>query len=249
MKIGLVKHLNARPLTYGFEKSGKYDLVYENPSVLKDMLLGGELDTALISSVECIRNSGVLSYSVKNGVCAAERVRSILYFKNNNEKYPPEKIYTDAGSRSSVALLKVLIRKASDFSTDTVPIPPGEILSMIKENKGSHLLFGDNALLADWDREAYTAIDMAEWWNIETSKSFCFAFWAYPKNKKVSDDLFDESLARGISHIDEIISAEKRFKPEMLESYLKKELHYKLTQSDWEGFQLFEKYCREWGIL
>ncbi|HMY65661.1 MAG TPA: ABC transporter substrate-binding protein, partial [Leptospiraceae bacterium] len=62
MRIGLVKHSNARPLTFGIEKSGEHSLVYENPSVLKDLLLEGKLDTALISSVECIRNRG-LSYT------------------------------------------------------------------------------------------------------------------------------------------------------------------------------------------
>ena len=68
MKIGIVKHLNARPLTYGFEKSGSHELVFENPSVLKDLLLKGKLDTALISSVECIRNESVLAYSTACGV-------------------------------------------------------------------------------------------------------------------------------------------------------------------------------------
>ena len=86
MKIGVVKHLNARPLTYGFEKKGEHSIFYENPSVLKEELLKGNLDLALISSVECIRNSDVLDFSLSTGVCSSNRVRSILYFENKFQK-------------------------------------------------------------------------------------------------------------------------------------------------------------------
>lgn len=249
MRIGIVKHLNARPLTYGFEKSDDNDLVFENPSVLKDLLLKGELDTALISSVECIRNQSVLSYSTACGVCAKEKVRSILFFRNKKEIFPQEKIYTDAGSRSSVALLQTLLKKETDKLIEVVPTNPNVILQKIQEGKDSHLLFGDNALLANWDSTNFEVTDLAEWWHRETSLSFVFAFWAFPKTKVFSDSFFLDSLEFGLANIEEIISSEKRFSREMLESYLKKELHYRITADDMRGFELFKKYCTDWKIL
>jgi len=249
MRIGIVKHLNARPLTYGFEKGQGNDLIFDNPSVLKDLLLKGELDTALISSVECIRNQSTLSYSTACGVCAKEKVRSILFFKNKIEIFPPEKIYTDAGSRSSVALLQTLLKKQTGKLIEVVPTDPKEILQKIHSGKDSHLLFGDNALLATWDSNIFTTTDLAEWWYQETNLSFVFAFWAFPKTKDFPDSFFLDSLEFGLTHIDEIISSEKRFSREMLESYLKKELHYRITAIDLQGFKLFKKYSTEWNIL
>lgn len=249
MKIGIVKHLNARPLTYGFEKMGENELVFENPSVLKDLLLQGKLDTALISSVECIRNQSVLAYSTACGVCAKEKVRSILFFRNKNENFPPEKIYTDAGSRSSVALLQTLLKKNTDKLIDVVPTDPKQILQKIQEGKDSHLLFGDNALLAHWDNTTYEVTDLAEWWHRETKLSFVFALWAFPKERNFSDSFFLDSLEYGLSNLEEIISSEKRFSKEMLNSYFKKELHFRITNDDLQGFALFKKYCTDWKIL
>jgi chorismate dehydratase len=249
MKIGIVKHLNARPLTYGFEKSGSHELVFENPSVLKDLLLKGELDTALISSVECIRNESVLAYSTACGVCAKEKVRSILFFKNKKETFPPDRIYTDAGSRSSVALLQTLLKKETGKLIEVIPTDPNLILENIQNARNSHLLFGDNALLATWDSSVYEVYDLAEWWHKETNLYFVFAFWAFPKGASFSDSFFLDSLDYGLEHLEEIISGEKRFTRDMLNSYLKKELHYRITPIDLSGFALFRKYCTEWKIL
>lgn len=249
MKIGIVKHLNARPLTYGFEKTGSHSLVFENPSVLKDLLLQSKLDIALISSVECIRNESLLSYSTACGVCAKEKVRSILFFKNKKENFPPAKIYTDSGSRSSVALLQTLLKKETNRLIDVIPTDPSSIMEQIQLGKNSHLLFGDNALLANWDTNLFDVYDLAEWWHKSTNLSFVFAFWAFPKNKSYPDSFFLDSLEYGITHIDEIINSEKRFSKDMLESYLKKELHYRLTQLDLSGFLHFKELCIDMKIL
>lgn len=246
MRIGLVKHSNARPLTFGIEKSGEHSLVYENPSVLKDLLLEGKLDTALISSVECIRNKS-LSYTTCVGVAAAEKVRSILFFRNRKIKNT-EKIYTDHGSRSSVALLKILIAETEGKLPETEPTLPEKIQEMIHNGEGHHLLFGDNALRADWNPEKYEALDLASFWHSFTQKSFCFAFWAYPKENPVDESLFLSSLEYGLSHIDDIVNEEKKLDKKMLHHYLRNELHYKINNSDLEGFELFKVLLKKYKL-
>ena len=249
MRIGIVKHLNARPLTYGFEKKGSHTLVYDNPSVLVDYLLRGDLDLALISSVECLRNENFLDYSLSTGVCSAQKVRSILYFENKREDSPFARIHVDSGSRSSVALLKILIAARYAQIPTTLATPSTEIQKMIENGIGSHLLFGDNALLAKWDPDQYTVYDLATLWNEATSHFFCFALWAYPKNQKIESDLFYSSLEYGLQNIDEIISNEHRFSEDMIREYLLKELHYVLTEKDKEGFEEFRKRCMKYGLI
>ena len=248
MKIGVVKHLNARPLTYGMEKRKEHTILYENPSVLKEELLKNNLDLALISSVECIRNESKLNFSMSTGVCAEKKVRSILFFENKNEP-TPESIFVDEGSRSSVALLKILYHEKYNTIIDTIPLNPTEIQGRISEKKGSHLLFGDNALIANWDREAYQVYDLAEWWNTITGLNFIFALWAYPKNLKIDEAIFYSSLEYGLQKIDEIINKENRFSKEMISNYLLNELHYVVTEKDRLGFELFRKKCLELKLL
>jgi chorismate dehydratase len=249
MKIGIVKHLNARPLTFGIENDSSHIILNENPSILKEELLKGNLDCALISSVECIRNKEPLSYSLSTGVCAKDKVRSILFYHNKEEGFPKKKILVDKGSRSSVALLKILHAEEYGTVPETIASDPVFIQEQIKINNGSHLLFGDNALMAKYDSFKYNAIDLAEWWNRVTGKYFCFALWAYPKTKPVSDEIFYKSLEYGLTHLEEILNKETRFPYEMISTYLKKELHYVLDSKDKEGFALFEKLCTKWNLI
>lgn len=249
VKIGIVKHLNARPLTYGFEIDNSYIPFYENPSVLKDLLLKRELDLALISSIECIRNEKYLSYSKAVGVCAKDKVRSILYFRNKTERFPPKEIFVDYGSRTSVALLKVLLNMETGKDIKTIPKNPKEILDMISQNKGNHLLFGDNALNATWNKEKMQAIDLANWWNRKTGFSISFAFWAYPKDKVYSDDIFIEKLEFGLKSIDTIINKYDKLPTNIIREYLTNELHFIVTKQDLDGFDMFQEKCRLFGYL
>ena len=248
MKIGLVKHLNARPLTYGFEKQGNFSIRFENPSVLKEELLKGDLDAALISSVECLRNASLLNFSTKVGVCSAEKVRSILYFENQKEKYS-DKIYTDSGSRTSVALLQILLKEKFGQIPLVIPTPASEILKMIERGEGYHLLFGDHALLAKWNSEFYQALDLASWWFEKKKLSFIFALWAYPKKIQLDESIFLESLEYGLKNLEEIIQVEIRFPQSTLRKYLKEELHYIVTERDKKGFELFADLCSKYSII
>ncbi len=249
MRIGIVKHLNARPLTWGFEQDPEHKMVPENPSLLKDYLLRGLVDVGLISSIECLRNSDVLSVSMKVGVCASRQVRSIKFFRNKKEPYPPYRILTDNGSRTSMALVRVLVHNESGLLPEVSPTDPKTIKEEISIGRGSHMLFGDNALFAECDPEIYETKDLAEWWYETTGTSFIFALWASKKPLELPDEFFQESLDYGLKHIEDIIRNEQRLPADLVRKYLTEELHYEITESDRQGFELFGKYCNELGIL
>ncbi|TGN18617.1 menaquinone biosynthetic enzyme MqnA/MqnD family protein [Leptospira idonii] len=248
MKIGIVKHLNARPLTYFFEKEPGFEVFSENPSVLVEELKQGKLDCALISSIECERNSKTLDYSQSVGVCAKDLVRSVLYFQNKTEKTPPFEVRTDSGSRASVALLQCLFYLAHGRVPNVIPTKAVEISQMMEETKKSHLLFGDHALLHTAPPD-YEIFDLATWWNQLTGKYFCFAFWAFPKGKQIQDAFFIEALKFGLNHLPEIIQNETRLPTAIVDRYLKKELHYFPEEKNLEGFREYIRICRTIGIL
>ncbi|TGK48338.1 menaquinone biosynthesis protein [Leptospira bouyouniensis] len=248
MKIGIVKHLNARPLTLYFERSPDFTPVYDNPSVLIELLKKGELDCALVSSIECERNKDKFDYTKIVGVCARDVVRSVLFFKNENDPGIPGSIFTDKGSRSSVCLLQCLFHLEYGKKLEVIPTDAKEISEMMQKGIGSHLLFGDHALLQT-PIPGYQVIDLAEWWNRLTGLYFCFAFWAYPKGKQWDNQIFLTALEYGLKELSSIISEEKRLPIAITDRYLKQELHFIPEQKNLDGFALFIKTAKELDLL
>lgn len=243
MKIGLVKHLNARPLTLFFENNKDYEPVYDNPSVLVEELKLGKLDCALISSIECERNKDLLDYTKVVGVCARDFVRSVLYFQNKNELYPPDMVYTDLGSRTSVALLQCLFYLETGKKIQVLPTNAKEISDRLEKKQGSHLLFGDHALLQK-STPGYQVRDLAHWWNHLTGLHFCFAFWAFPKGKPWEDSIFLKALSYGMSQLESIIETETRLPHQVVDRYLKQELHFVPEETNLKGFEKYIEICR-----
>ncbi|WCL47978.1 menaquinone biosynthetic enzyme MqnA/MqnD family protein [Leptospira sp. GIMC2001] len=249
MRVGVVKSLNARPLTWGFEKDNTVQKVYDTPKVLAEMLVAGELDTALISSVECLRHSDSLQYSLSVGVCARTGVRSILYYKNLTESFPPSMISVDSGSRTSVALLELLFLLETGKKVITQADSPENIMKEISKGSGHHMLFGDNALNCSFNSDIFQVRDIAEWWFSLTGLHFIFALWAYPKAKPIEDKIFVSSLEYGLQNIDEIISSEKKFDSDFVRNYLQRELHYIPDQKSLQGFEKFSELLRSNNLL
>ena len=64
LRLGCVKYLNARPLIHGWAG----DVEFDHPSALCRRLAAGELDVALVSSFEYLRNP---IYTIVDGVAIA----------------------------------------------------------------------------------------------------------------------------------------------------------------------------------
>src|SRR2546423_269936 len=104
IRIGAVSYLNTKPLVYRLaERLPQAEIVYNLPSRLADRLASGQLDVALIPSVEFFQNA---NYSIVSDACIGCRgpVWSVKLFS----RVPAAEIRTlalDEGSRTSVALV------------------------------------------------------------------------------------------------------------------------------------------------
>ncbi|MBE7438775.1 MAG: menaquinone biosynthesis protein [Spirochaetales bacterium] len=248
MRIGLVSFLNARPLDYGIRKSGAHEITVATPSALVDLLLKGEIDTALISSVECLRHPQL--YTCPDvGVASAGPVDSILYFEKPSPAFlssPPGIIYVDRGSRSSVALIQTLMAQKFGFLPQTISEDPGLIPGRVKERSSAGLLIGDNALaFADSPQSGGFIIkDLGAWWQESEGLPFVYALWA--GNQSLDPDFFKDSLTEGLGHIEEIAS-ESSYSKSL--QYLKERLHFQLAESDHAGLERFREHLRRWQLL
>ena len=103
LRIGCVKYLNARPLIYGWPG----EVVFDHPSVLCERLASGQLDVALVSSFEFLRNP---VYTLVDGVSIASHgpVHSV-FVAHSGELSEIEEIEVDPASQTSVNLLRCLM--------------------------------------------------------------------------------------------------------------------------------------------
>ena len=257
MKIGLVKFLNARPLDFGLRQDSNHnpdlELLEDTPSQLYGALSRGELDGALISSVEVLRNREKFDYCDKVGVCARNRVDSIIYItpattETDIESMPaPELAYTDQGSRTSAALLEVLLFRTTGKRVPCEPTPPEEIPGRVTSSR-SGLLIGDSAIrfMESEQRRNFFCLDLAAWWHNLEGLPFVFALWAFPRRAPLPDSLFVESLNAGLAGMDETVA---RSDYPDVRNYLTEVLHYKLTEADHRSLRRFEELLIESGVL
>jgi predicted solute-binding protein len=103
LRVGCVKYLNARPLIHGWPG----DVVFDNPAALCVQLVRGELDLALVSSFEFLRNP---IYRIVDDVSISSvgPVYSVI-IAHQGEMAEVEEIELDPASETSVALLRCLL--------------------------------------------------------------------------------------------------------------------------------------------
>src|SRR5438309_2579851 len=103
LRIGCVKYLNARPLIYGW--SGPVD--FDHPAALCRKLEHGDLDVALVSSLEFLRR---LIYRIVVGISISSRgpVYSVVV-AHREDLTAVRQIELDPASETSVGLLKCLL--------------------------------------------------------------------------------------------------------------------------------------------
>ena len=145
IRVGAVSYLNTKPLVYGFEHgmmNDSVDLKIDFPSKIATMLLQDEIDVGLVpvAIIPEMKEHYIISdYCIS---CDGEVASVCLFSEVPLNKI--EKILLDYQSRTSVELLKILVKdswKINPIFEDT----SGEYQSEIKGTTAA-LLIGDRAL-------------------------------------------------------------------------------------------------------
>lgn len=158
----------------GLESDPTVTLVKAPPTALVQGLRDGTLDAALVSSVEAVRTPG---YTVVPGlgIACKREIRSVRAFRRRGA--PIRSVGLDAGSATSVALLRLLL--ATLHATETTADLHFEPIAPTRTPASSPhdlvLLIGDVGLGADaGDREVW---DLGQQWRTWTGLPFVFAVW------------------------------------------------------------------------
>jgi chorismate dehydratase len=260
MRIGAVSYLNTRPLVYRLaELAPQHKLVFDLPSRLADDLAAGRLDVALIPSIEFFHHS---SYTILSDACIACRgpVRSVKLFS----RVPLDTIRTlalDEGSRTSVALVQILLRERFGLTPELTPLPIDARPEAIATD--AMLLIGDRAMhpprgpfVAQWD--------LGDVWCRWSELPFVFAMWVargaglQPATNDSCVEyaevavLLNHSRDLGVANVEEIAAREHAavgLSYDECLAYLRDHLHFHLGSRELAGLRLFREHAARLGLL
>jgi chorismate dehydratase len=249
VRLGAVGYLNARPLTWALDHNPHWQVRYDLPSVCAEVLARGDVDLALVSSVEYLRSG---EYRLVPGVGIGSRgpVASIGLFARK-PLIEVETIAVDTSSLTSVALLKILSERWFKIRPAYVPHRPD--LAAMTRACDAALLIGDPALEADHAALDLTKVDLGEEWTAMTSLPFIYAAWTGRGGAVGSGDVEALQVAQdeGVRSFDGIAMEYGRgdaAATARAASYLRDNMKYGLGADEAAGLQLFLDYAADLGL-
>jgi chorismate dehydratase len=239
-RVGAVNYLNTKPLVYRLERlAPRAELVFDLPSRLADGLADGRFDVALIPSIEFFQDP---DYRIVSDACIACRgpVLSVKLFS----RVSADQIRTlalDEGSRTSVALSRILLKERFGLEPILEPLPIGATLDDTKAD--AVLLIGDRAIHSPAGRFV-EVWDLGDEWCRWSELPFVFAMWT--ARAGVDFDGLDVALGEardlGVAHIDQIAAAEAAalgLTGPQCAAYLRDHLYFFLGSREQRGLKLF----------
>jgi chorismate dehydratase len=238
VRVGAVSYLNTKPLIYGFENGTikeEVHLVIDYPSKIADMLLNDEIDVGLIPVAVIPK---MKQHDIISDYCIGSvgEVASVCLFS----EVPLHEIQTillDYQSRTSVALLKVLIREY--WKINIVFKETCENYQSKISGTTAGLVIGDRAL--QQRKISKYIFDLGEEWKNFTGLPFVFAAWV--SNKKLDDNFIEEfnnANKAGLSNLEKVVK-ENPFDTFDLHTYYKECISFDLDKNKKKGLELFLK--------
>jgi len=238
-RVGSVKALNTVPLTRGIEDQ----IIYASPAQLAQMLRRDELDAALVSVVEPLRQD---RYDILDGVAIASlgEVKSVL-LAHRKPLHQVQEVFCDPGSLTGVALLQVLLAERG-LRPQFKPLPSYDLSAL----PDYALLIGDVALDLQMAPGEHEIWDLGAAWYELTNLPFVYAVWALRR------DLDHAPLRRalrqakdfGMETLDAIIRSRTEYDLDFRRDYLGWHIHYHLAEDEKRGIARFMDLLQKHGF-
>lgn len=243
VRLGAVQYLNTKPLVHGLAGPG-VSLEYDLPSRLADRLAAGDLDVALVPSIEFFRGD---AYRLVSDACIGCRgaVMSVkVFFRTRPDRV--ERLLVDEGSRTSVALARLLLAERCGVAPEIGILPIDADASSTPAD--AVLLIGDRAIRAP--KGAFQHVwDLGDEWCRWTGLPFVFAVWAARRDVpettlRAIEPILGRARDAGRANLASIAAAEAGphglSVPQCL-SYLRDNLHYDLGLHERAALALFHE--------
>jgi chorismate dehydratase len=245
IRLGCVKYLNARPLVHGW----RGQVVLDHPAALCKKLAGGDLDVALVSSVEFLRNP---IYRIVDGISISSDgpVYSVIVVHHGHIAGVKE-IDIDPASQTSVALLRCLL---AERGLDPQLIQAGESEQRLVDPAigQANLLIGDQAIRFRQMHPEYEFWDLGEEWKRIVDLPFVFALWLIRPELSDAETVAGQLRAlqdQNLGKIDNLIAQEKEFDAPFCRRYFSEHLRFTFGEAEREGLLQFQRLCVKHELL
>ena len=249
LRVGAVSFLNTKPLVYRLgELAPEIDLRFDLPSRLADDLSSGQLDIALIPSIEYL---GDPAYTIVSDACIGCR-GPVLSVKLLSRR-PMHEIRTlalDAGSRASSILARVLLHERYGLRPHLESLAVGADVADCTAD--AVLLIGDRAI--HWPSEAYVeSWDLGDQWYQWSELPFVFAMWVARAGTDLAglDWALGQARDAGVAHLEEIARKEAvavGLSVQRTITYLRDNLHFYFGASEKSGLDLYYRLAAKLGM-
>ena len=242
-RIGCVPYLNARPLLEGLEEGGKPPVRKLVPAKLQEAYQAGELDVALLSSIDVI---SLENPQVVDGVSISSSgdVHSVV-LAYSGDLQGVKKVALDPASHTSNALLRIVLEEfhgikpeyvhyGSDENPEDVRLIIGDpAISFRKKTRGTGVRF----------------LDLGGEWFRKTGLPFVFAAWVFRSDftkKKELSEVLRFAKSRGLARRSAIAALETD--PDFALHYLTESIRYDLGVEEKRGLLLFHDFLKKINI-
>jgi chorismate dehydratase len=252
LRVGAVSYLNAKPLYYKLcDFAPDIRLTMEVPSLLAEQLEHGELEVALIPSVEYLRGWH-RGYEIVADIAIAARgpVRSVKLFS----RVPfdrIERLALDEGSRTSQVLAQIWLDACHGIRPPCIELLPLGV-PVLESTADAVLVIGDKAM-AVRQEPFLEVVDLGEAWRKLTGLPFVFALWVARNGVDLGDlpRALTRSRACGLAHAADLA---RTHGPRLgldfptCYDYLTRVLSYELGEPELAGLRLFAEMASRLGL-
>lgn len=250
-RVGAVSYLNTKPLIHGLKDAlGPGDsLTLDLPSRLATQLRSGELDVALIPSVEYFRGK---DYRIVSD--AAIACRGPVWSVRLASRVPVKQIRRlalDEGSRTSAAMVRILLWQMYGLKPETTVLPMEQSPESVDAD--AVLIIGDRAMHPE--RGVYNEIwDLGDRWCRYTETPFVFAMWVARPGVDVDHlaAVLESCRDSGVAQLESIAqtyAASHGLTNEDLHRYFAENLHFRLGKREMSGLDRFRSGCQQLGLI
>ncbi len=247
-RLGIVDYANVAPLVEGLP--GSWPIVRAVPSRIADLLAAGEIDLAILPTIELARGRGFVAHRGL-GIAADGRCDSVLLFSRVPLR-DVRRVALDAASRTSVALTRVLLDREGARDVEWSTREGGGVSERLA-GVDATLVIGDPALRAVIPA-GVDVHDLATLWRRHLDLPFVFACWTSREGFELTPAVaaeLDAAATRGLHGIDELSRREGErtgLPAARMASYLRL-LQYRLDERHEKAVKVFFDEARRVGAV
>ncbi len=249
-RLGAVPYLNTRPLVVALERDpAPFALSYSVPSGCARELAAGTIDAGIIPAIEYARSSRPYWIVPDIAIGSQGPVLTVRLFCRRPLPQV-ERIALDTSSRTSVALLSILLREKFALTPQLIEAPPD--LESMFECADAALLIGDK-VFSHLDRDV-ESLDLGREWTAMTGLPFVFAFWAGDQQALTPAEVQQLQRAKdqGVCQVPSIAAAYSREcgrSREFYAHYLTHHIRFDLDEAAQAGLRLFYQLAHRHGLI